>query len=91
LDVTAGSVSASKNQNVFIMEESFFLSQKNNLSSLGALSLAKEKLFITLSNQDKKGNKIAIRYPLSINIYNQNNEKIIDTLSLPNANSAFPL
>lgn len=91
LDSLKNGVVASQSNNIFVMDERAFLSQKSNLASLNSYSPAKEKLFLTLSHTDKRGNTIPITYPLSVNVYNEKGEKIIDTLSLSSASQAFPV
>ncbi|MBW7954446.1 VCBS repeat-containing protein [Candidatus Gracilibacteria bacterium] len=88
---SSNDVKVSASQNIFMMDESYFSLQKDKLDSLNSLSNSTEKLLITLSNTDKNGNKIPIKYPLKVNIFNDENKKIIDTLSINSINSIFPI
>ncbi len=93
LDSLSQWISVSEYQNIFLIEEKDFVDLRSNLSSLDNLSLAKQKLFLSLEHQDKKWNRIPITYPLSVTFYNQQAEVVFSqtlaSLSSPKSLWAF--
>lgn len=72
LDSWINSVIASDSQNIFLIEDTHFNSLKSSLWSLGSLSNSKDKMFISLINNDKKWNSLPIEYPINIRLVDEN-------------------
>lgn len=87
LDSYSEWVIASKSQNIYLIEDSYFNSLKTNLNSLNSLSSSKEKMFLSLINNDKNGNSLNINYPLVIKIFDKNEKQVIEPFSISNLSS----
>lgn len=91
LDSMSEWVVVSESPNIYLIEEKNILSLKSNLNNLDNLSLAKEKLFLSLDYRDKKGNPVAISYPLSVEIFDLKWKWVLDPIQITNLNTATSL
>lgn len=87
LDSFSDWVVVSESPNIYLIEEKDFFTLKSNLSNLDNLSLAKEKMFLSLDYKDKKGNSVAISYPLSVKIFNLKWELAVDPILITTLDS----
>ncbi len=78
---------ASNSENIFLVEDESFNDLKINLNSLNSRSNSKDKLFVSLANNDRNWEYINIKYPLIIKLTDSNWENIVEPFSVNNLNT----
>jgi len=53
--------------NLFLLDEKSF--NKTNLSNLHNINSSQEKLFISLSNKNKKAESLPLNFPIKVKVY----------------------